>query len=340
MTALKQYQRLESVGLWRASPLAQRREVVVSFGDASLIISEGRSDMALSHWSLPAVERLNPGGMPALYSPGGDAIETLEIEDAAMVSALSTVHQALEDRKPRPGRLRHYLLSGGLALVLGLGFFWMPSALIEHTAQVVPPAKRAEIGRLVLADMVSMTGAPCAEPSGLTALGKLRDRVMGPGNGELLVLPEGLELTAHVPGRVVLISRKLLEDQDGPDAVAGFILAERLREDAEDSMLDLLRAIGLRATFGLLTTGDLPAASLAGYGDLVLTRDRKPVDTADLLARFAEAGVPATPYAKVLDPTGGATADLIAGDPYAVTPPPEPVIADGDWVTLQGICSN
>ena len=40
MTALKQYQRLESVGVWRPDPEAQRRNVTVSFGDASLAISD------------------------------------------------------------------------------------------------------------------------------------------------------------------------------------------------------------------------------------------------------------------------------------------------------------
>ncbi|HEX9857058.1 MAG TPA: hypothetical protein VGA75_01800, partial [Paracoccaceae bacterium] len=61
MTALKKYQKLESPGLWRDTPDAQRREVVVNFGEASLVLSDPRNDSALSHWSLPAVERLNSG---------------------------------------------------------------------------------------------------------------------------------------------------------------------------------------------------------------------------------------------------------------------------------------
>jgi hypothetical protein len=42
MTALKKYQKLESSGLWRDAADAQRREVVVAFGEASLILSDPR----------------------------------------------------------------------------------------------------------------------------------------------------------------------------------------------------------------------------------------------------------------------------------------------------------
>ncbi|MDZ4134258.1 MAG: hypothetical protein U1D06_01510, partial [Paracoccaceae bacterium] len=150
MTALKKYQKLESPGLWRDTPQAQRREVVVNFGDASLVLSDPRNEAALSHWSLPAVERLNPGGLPALYAPGPDAVETLELNDPDMIAALETVRGALAHARPRPGRLRGVILAVGSSLILGLGVFWLPGALIKHTASVVPPSMRAQIGRMAL----------------------------------------------------------------------------------------------------------------------------------------------------------------------------------------------
>ena len=72
MTALNEYDRLETTGLWRESPQAQRRDVHVSFGEASLIIRD-RNDTALTHWSLSAVSRGNPGQRPALFHPGDDS---------------------------------------------------------------------------------------------------------------------------------------------------------------------------------------------------------------------------------------------------------------------------
>ncbi|MCX8509970.1 MAG: hypothetical protein ORN49_14025, partial [Rhodobacteraceae bacterium] len=92
MTALTQYQRLECPGLWRETPKDQRREVIVTFGDATLILKESPSERALTHWSLPAVIRSNPGQMPALFIPGPDSGEELELDDETMIAAISKVH--------------------------------------------------------------------------------------------------------------------------------------------------------------------------------------------------------------------------------------------------------
>ena len=338
MTALTRYQRLECLGIWREKPDAQRRDVVVSLGDASLVISDSRSDTALTHWSLPAVSRINPGHLPALYSPAPDAPEVLELDDATMIAALGQVHLVITAGLRRPGRLRQALLVSGLALVLGLGLFWMPDALVRHTAQVVPRTKQAEIGRLILADLLPLTGAPCNQPEGLAALQKLRDRILGPRNGELVVLPQGIASTARVPGNVVLISDMLLATQDNPDILAGYVAAEALRAEIADPMVVLLQDLGLRATFTLLTTGDLPDGALRGYGDRLIADGNRAIGDAALIERFTQLGIPTSAYARAIDPTGDTTAALIAADPFGTTPPPLPVLADADWVTLQGIC--
>ena len=105
MTALSEYARLETTGLWRETPDSQRREVVVSLGDATLVIST-MTDSALSHWSLPAVHRLNPGKRPALYAPDAEADELLEISEPQMIEAIETLRRAIDRTRPKPGRLR------------------------------------------------------------------------------------------------------------------------------------------------------------------------------------------------------------------------------------------
>ena len=40
MTAIKEFERLESLGLWRDLKDSQRREVVVSFGESTLVLSD------------------------------------------------------------------------------------------------------------------------------------------------------------------------------------------------------------------------------------------------------------------------------------------------------------
>jgi hypothetical protein len=112
MTALTKYQRLECPGLWRASPEDQRREVEVRFGEATLILIDPKSGSALSHWSLPAVERLNPGEDPPLFTPGTDALESLELTDPDMIDALQTVRRRSRRQPPAPDACGARFLAG------------------------------------------------------------------------------------------------------------------------------------------------------------------------------------------------------------------------------------
>jgi len=339
MTALKQYQRLESTGLWRDDPQDQRREVLVRFGEATLVLSDPKSEVALSHWSLPAVARLNPGALPAIYSPGPDALETLEIDDAGMIAALEFVHNAVAATVPRPGRLRGVILGSLTALVLGLGVFWVPGALISHTASVIPAAKRAELGQRALDNVVRLTGAPCARQDGLRALAGLSERVFGPADTPILyVLRQGLTGVRPLPGGVILLSGDLIEKAEGPEVAAGAALVAGQRALVEDPILPLLRHAGLIATFRLLTTGDLPQTALLGYGEVLLQAAPAPLPASTTLAAFEAAGVPATPYALTIDRTGPEARILTEGDPFKGLSP-SPLIPDGDWVALQQICS-
>lgn len=337
MTALPEYERLEATGLWRPDPAAQRREVIVNFGDATLVLADPRSMTALAHWSLAAAERRNPGKMPALYAPAPDAPEELELDDAVMVAAIEKLHARLAARRPRPGRLRGALLAGGLALVLGLGLFWLPGEMKRHTAAVLPPSAREEIGQAALTDLARLTGAPCGGAAEATALARLAERV-APGAGlRLVVLPEPLAGLRVLPGRIVAVGAPLLEDHETADVLAGHLLAGLARAEAADPLRPLLDFVGLGATFRLLTGGHLPEAALSGYGEVLLPVPEGELPVAALVARFAAAGVALAPYAGAQADAGRA-AELRARDPFAGTVPPAPALADADWVLLQSIC--
>lgn len=339
MTALQEYQRLECTGLWRGAPEGQRREVIVSFGDATLVIAEARSGRALAHWSLPAVVRLPGLGTPTRYAPAPDADEELEIDDDAMVAAIAKVHHLIAARRPHPGRLRSVLLGAGLAAVAGVLVFWVPGALVRHTASSLPFAKRQEIGRAALADLTRLTGTPCAAAEGQAALARLHDRLLGVA-GEIFVVPDGLDRSVALPGGIVVLSRALVEAPDTPDVAAGEVLAADLGAKIADPMVALLRHAGFRATLTLLTTGDLPKGAVTGFGEAVLGKPRPRLPDRALLERFAAAGVAATPYAYSLDPSGESVLTLIEADPYRDRAPDRPVLGDSDWVALQGICGG
>lgn len=340
MTALKEYDRLEASGLWRPAPDEQRREVIVSLGDATLTMSD-IGGTALAHWSLAAVRR-NGTGLPALYHPDGDPGETLELpeDETVMIEAIARVMRSIDRHRPRPGYLRLVLMLGFGLTLAGAAVLWLPGALERYTAEVVPDVKRTEIGTALLTRMSRVAGQPCYAAPAREPLRRLARRVLGPGREDtVFVLPGGVQESAHLPGRIVLLNRAVIEDHEDVDVVAGYILTEKVRAEARDPLVALLDQAGLVASLKLLTTGTLPEDTLDAYAEHMLTEERQAVDPEVLLAAFASADLRSTPYAYARDITGETTLALIEADPRAGLDSRE-VLSDADWVRLQGICGG
>lgn len=335
MTALTDYQRLETFGIWRATADEQHRNVTVSLGAATLIIYD-TAGRALAHWSLPALERLNPGKAPAIYAPGPAAPEELEIEEPEMVDAIERIRTVIEKRRPHSGRLRGVLMLGTLAAVLAAGAHWVPDALVRHATHVVPPVKRVELGSRILTHVEDLSGQPCTSREGRSALARLHERLIPERPGRLEILSSGAITTGHLPGGLLVLSRRLVEDYDTPDVVAGYVLAEHLRAQADDPIEMLLRQAGPLAAIRLLTTGDLPEAVLSAYAKDFMTRRTATLDDEALLMAFREARLSTQPYAYAVDITGERTLALIEADPGAA----QPVLSDAVWVGLQSICGE
>ena len=337
MTALTQYARLEAIALWRAKPDVQRREVVVCLGDATLVIKD-LTDQALAHWSLAAVERANPGTLPAIYHPDGDTGETLEIGDdeAEVIEAIETLRRAINRSRPRPGRLRWLGMAISVTVVAAIAIFWLPGALQDHTLKVVPQVKRLQIGTALLKRIERVSGTTCTTPGGNAALLRLTARLRA---GQINVLPGMTRPSLHLPGGLIVLNRSVIEDFEEPDVAAGFVLTEMTHADATDPLRALLQIAGLRENFRLLTTGDVAPAALDVYAEHLMTQSPVPPELRVLLARFAAAALRSTPYAYALDITGETTLELIEGDPMngRLT---EPLLSDADWLRLQNICGG
>lgn len=337
MTALTRYARLEATALWRATPEAQRQEVVVSIGDATLVISN-LNDRPLTHWSLAAVERSNPGETPAIYHPDGDPGETVEIaeNEAEMIDAIETLRRAITRARPRPGRLRVVGMVVSIVVVAALVLFWLPGAMQEHTLRVVPGVKRTQIGLALLGRIERVSGPACGETAGRAALALLAKRLSA---GQLAVLPDMTKDSLHLPGGLILLDRSVIEDFEEPDIAAGYVLTEMTRLDDSDPLRDLLRVVGLRENFRLLTTGDVAPKALDRYAEHLMATATTPVDLSAQLKRFAGAEVRSTAYAYARDITGETTLPLIEGDPMAgkLT---APLMSDANWLRLQSICGG
>lgn len=335
-TAFEKYQRLEASALWRQSPEAQRREVIISIGDASLLISD-LQDRPLSHWSLAALERANPGKTPAIYNPGGDDSESLELaeNETEMVEAIDTLRKALHRGKPRPGRLRWSILLGSVAaLAAGLAL-WLPGALRSHVVGLVPELNRVVIGHDVIGHLERTTGSACRSVLGDQALKKLAQAI---GVSEILVVPGGVKTTASLPGTALVVGHGIVEDFEDPSAAIGFMVAEATYASESDPLERILDFGGVSESFRLLTSGQLGADTLSEYAEhLAITPTGKPTD-AGLIEAFSRIGLSASPYAYALDISGETTLPLIEAD--AVITQNAPILTDGEWVALQDICAN
>jgi hypothetical protein len=201
----------------------------------------------------------------------------------------------------------------------------------------MPASLRGEIGQRMLQDLTPFTGTACTGTSGIAALATLRQRVLGAQSWSVVVVPDGPSLSAHLPGRLIVLRRDAIEDQPGPELAAGLLLAEAARARAHDPMQELMDDAGLPSTFSLLTRGEVSDPVLQAYAETYLLRAPGDLSDDELLAQFAAAGLSVAPYARAQ--TAARAEDLLARDPFPGGSP-APLLTDAAWLRLRGICES
>lgn len=337
MTALEDYQRLESTGLWRQSIDDDPVEVVISFGTATLVLSTFE-EAPLTHWSLSALTQTGTAEGAVIYSPDSSGDETLLITDPDMIGALARVKAAYKRRSNRPGRLRNLFYAGALAAIIGWAVFILPGWIEQHVAKAIPSEQAGLIGDELLVDIKSRVGLACSEERGVLAANKLAAAVPGTGGMKLHVLELGKVPLVSLPGEHVLINKQIIEAAQSPDEIAGWIASEMARTNAEPPLLSMTRKAGFVENLRFLFTGGYtPETSvalvenfLAAPGPVGETQDTKTLET------LTKAGISPLPFSEALARGG---ADALRVKLFAAAGSPgEPVIDDQSWVALQGIC--
>lgn len=281
MTALDKFIRLESGGHWRDGNTG--REVTVSFGKATLVLSDG-AGKPLAHWSLPAIVRVNPQDTPARYAPDTDATETVEISDDLMVGAIEEVRGALRHTNPKPkaGAGRYIFAAFGLTAIVAVAV-WGNEAAQKLAIAVVPEANQRTIGAGILAEYTTLAGPKCTSPAGDAALTDLRETLFGDDAPKQLVvvadLPSG---AAALPGDLILVDGGMLANENAAAIAPALISSAAMQKDV---LPDVLSTARIGAIFKLLTTGSLPDTVARDYAIALQNRDLPaeiPSGTADL----------------------------------------------------------
>jgi hypothetical protein len=255
MTALDRYVRLEAVGLWREAPDAEPREVVVSFGKTTLLLTD-LDERPLGHWALAGVRVLGeePGGGTVYAMSAG---ETLTICDRDMVAAIAAVRRRL----PGPERPRRRLPLGPILAIalLAAALAWGPRLVRTAAAALIPPEQAEEIGDRMLIALMEKHGAPCDAPEGERVLGRLAAVLVPAAPPRLRVMDlRRTPVVAALPGGTVIIDRETAATA-APEDLAGRV-AQAVAADPVRALVD---HAGLAAAIRYVLSGRFDERTLA-----------------------------------------------------------------------------
>lgn len=327
MTAFDNIDRLEGPGVWRPNPDAQRQNVYVSFGEATLTLTDTAS-RPLAHWSLPALVRLNPGQTPALYAPGADSSETLELDDSTLIDAMDRIRHHTAKGRARPGRLRLITFGAILAATLAGALWGLPKLAARYATRAATDAVKVRIDGALLSELSRFTGPPCHSAAGRSALQRLSTKVAG--GAQVVVLGGELAAPLRLPGGTLVLDRAMIELTDDAAVPAGELIAAQTAPG--DPLAALLREAPISASLHLLTRGELPAPAIASAARRLVTA-RPPLAAQTTLAdRFAQIDMSMTPWANHRASLGQEVAASETGN--------SPVLSDQHWLALQSICSE
>lgn len=255
MTAIDKYTRLEALGQWRESPDHPPREVVVSFGNATLVLSDLK-EKPLCHWAMAATSRISLEGSKAVYTPDTEGFETLEIDDAQMVEAIAQVSRASVVVKQRKPWLRWVFLAI-LILVISTVFYITPTMLQGQATRMTGAESARKLGTDMLA---TLNPDICREPRADTARALFQSRVF-PNNEALLVIARNQPQPHAFPGGVFLIGADTLQAMQSPNDLAN--LATTLTAKNNATLDQLFEESSMRELFEYITTGKMSEERLA-----------------------------------------------------------------------------
>ncbi|HMR62029.1 hypothetical protein [Amaricoccus sp.] len=326
-TALDRYLRLEATGFWREAPGAQPREVIVSFGRTTLLLSD-LEERPLAHWALAGTQAIGSRDGATIFATGPETGETLAIRDRDMIEAIAAVSRAAERARPRAAPPRPRPVLGPLLALAALVMLVLygPGLIRDQARRMVPPELAEEIGEHMLIGLMEQGGELCAAPEGHRALGRIAERLAPAPGPRIAVLDLGDAPAAALPGDLLLIGRGTIAEAPSPEVIAGWIALAAGRAPLDT----LMRRAGLFGDLAFVVTGRLGEAAL-GRAAAEALRPPAPEEVAAAMRRLQDAGIDPLPF--------GVAA---GGIDSAALPPPgagaEPLLDAGGWAAVKGIC--
>ena len=370
MTALGEYAKLEAEAVFYDSAADATLQVILSFGERSLVIMSA-DDRALAHWPLASLHaRTDPGNVPAQIAPDREASDYIVLHDQEMIRAVNAVCPDLHDRSvPEPARHRRrwiwwVAIAGCLAVAVYAALPTMLAKLVDR----VTPEQEARFALALTPEVLAgldtgRTGLQrCSAPEGAAALRSLVSRLEGGGQpaGDIAIVDLPVQGTLVLPGGRVLIFRGLQDQAASPEALAGIVAHQLSHHAGRDPLRHAMAAMGVADQIKL-AAGSMPEPEAISTAAAAFLRHAfDPAVEAEVeatgLAKLSDAGLPTGPYAELLSnlqATSGQplaminrhpglrqraeharAADKIGSGAF------QPALDDRSWLALGNICDE
>lgn len=265
MTALEKYTRLEAVGIWKETPSHDPVEVLVSFGDATLLLTNFQ-EQPLTHWALAATSCVQSSGETAIYTPDTEGFETLEINDPQMVRAIAQVSRAevLIRQKPRVLRM---LAIGTLLALFAYAIYAAPSALRAQAIRMTSADSARNLGGGMLATLDLQV---CNQTRGKDAQKILMDRAF-PNDEARLVIADNTADGAVFPGGILVVGNTLLQTMQSPEQLVVWMQFMMQSKANEQAVNRLFEGSEFKSLLSYVTSGQLPDKRLANAATEAMT---------------------------------------------------------------------
>lgn len=340
MTALDRYDRLEALGLWRDTLDDTGREVVVKFGEATLVILSVDDD-PITHWSLSAIREVEKSATKTVYAVDGDVQTTLTITEPPMQEALGKVleyTQVSGDKLvSKKSRVRPWAIGLSLLAVLALVII-SPTLMRDFAHRMISPQRSQVLAAEMLPLIEERTGPACKTPMGSAALMKIARRLTPDGSGTLHVLDLGDAPVIALPGGHVVLNSEVIRNASGPSEIAGWAATGLAGSAKSPALSGLFDSGGTWDGIKFLLTGDLPERAMNRsinrllISPKILTPEVE-VAVVDLMKRAS-----VHPGALVAGlRREGLSTSLV---PWIDNSEPAQVLNDDEWVAIQSICEG
>ena len=241
-----------------------------------------------------------------------------------------------------------------IGIVLSGAVLFAASRFPAWAAPLVPMEWEKKFGDALVGDF---GGRFCKGPGGQAALRKLAAR-LSPDASSLNIRVADIPMVnaAALPGGNIVIFRKLLDEAEGPDEVAGVLAHEIAHVEERHVTEALLRELGVGvviAAFGGGTGANIQSLLSARY-----SRDAEREADSAAIQSLARAGVSPIPAAHFFERMGKAEGRLAEGLAYLSSHPPSaerqrqfrksavrgkayrPALSEAEWKALTRICRS